>query len=44
MEESIDRAFNQVCDNVIVAGDFNINVLNSDTNKMSRLITYNAEQ
>ncbi len=33
MEESIDRVFDQVCDNVLVAGDFNINVLNSDTNK-----------
>ncbi len=45
MEESIDRVFDQVCDNVLVAGDFNINVLNSDSNKISRLITsYNAEQ
>ncbi len=45
LEESIDRAFNQTCDNIIVAGDFNINVLNSNSNKMSRLITsYNAEQ
>ncbi len=45
LEESIDRAFNQVCENIIVAGDFNINVLNSNTNKMSRLISsYNADQ
>ncbi len=45
LEESIDRAFNQVCENIIVAGDFNINVQQSNSNKMSRLITsYNAEQ
>ncbi len=45
LEETIDRAFNQVCDNIIVSGDFNINVHNSDANKISRLITsYDAEQ
>ncbi len=31
MEESIDRAFNTNCENVLIAGDFNINVLHSDS-------------
>ncbi len=45
LEESIDRAFNQSCENIIIAGDFNMNVQHSNTNKISRLITsYNAEQ
>ncbi len=45
LQESIDRAFNQVCDNILVTGDFNINVHNSTSNKISRLISsYNAEQ
>ncbi len=35
LEESIDRAFNQTCDNLLVAGDFNINVENSTYNKMN---------
>ncbi len=45
LEESIDRAFNQTCDNILVAGDFNINVQHSVSNKIDRLIaSYNAEQ
>ncbi len=44
-EESIDRAFSQPCDNILVAGDFNINIQHSVSNKISRLIaSYNAEQ
>ncbi len=38
LEETIDRAFNQVCDNIIVSGDFNINVHNSGANKISDLL------
>ncbi len=45
LQESIDRAFNQICDNILITGDFNINVQNSTANKISRLISsYNAEQ
>ncbi len=45
LEESIDRAFNETCDNILVAGDFNINIQNSTSNKITRLISsYNAEQ
>ncbi|MES9882168.1 MAG: endonuclease/exonuclease/phosphatase family protein [Sedimenticola sp.] len=45
LEECIDRVFNQACENVIIAGDFNINVHNSNSNKISRLVSsYNAEQ
>ncbi|XP_053402799.1 uncharacterized protein LOC128558047 [Mercenaria mercenaria] len=45
LEQSIDQAFNQPCDNILVAGDFNINILNTQTNKISNLISsYQAEQ
>ena len=45
MEQSIDLAFNSNCDNILVAGDFNINIQHSTNNKMSRLIhSYNAHQ
>ena len=45
LEESIDRAFSQRCENVIITGDFNIDMSNSSSNKMSRLISsYNATQ
>ncbi len=45
LEQSIDQAFSKSCDNILVAGDFNINVQNSVANKISRLISsYNSEQ
>lgn len=45
LEQSIDQAFNHLCDNILVTGDFNINIEASPSNKMSRLISsYNAEQ
>lgn len=45
MEHSIDLAFNQHFDNIIVTGDFNINVSASPNNRMDRLIdSYNAHQ
>ncbi len=45
LEESIDRAFNQPADNILVTGDFNIDILNGTPNKINRLITsYSAEQ
>ncbi len=45
LEDSIDRAFSQNCHNILVTGDFNINVQNSTSNRISRLISsYNAEQ
>lgn len=45
MEQSIDLAFSQTCDNVLLTGDFNLNLLNSQSNKINRLLnSYNAEQ
>ncbi|XP_045166981.2 uncharacterized protein LOC123530276 [Mercenaria mercenaria] len=45
LEQSIDQAFNQSCDNILVTGDFNINVLNTTSNKITNLMaSYNAEQ
>ena len=37
-EKSVDQAFNTHCDNLLVAGDFNVNIQPSSSNKMSRLI------
>ena len=45
LEQSIVQAFNTNCDNLLVAGDFNVNIQPSSSNKMSRLISsYNAHQ
>ena len=45
LEQSIDQAFNTNCDNLLVAGDFNVNIQPSSSNKVSRLISsYNARQ
>ena len=45
LEQSIDQAFNTNWDNILVAGDFNVNIQPSFSNKMSRLISsYNANQ
>ncbi len=45
LEESIDRAFNQRVDNILVTGDFNIDILKGTPNKINRLTTsYSAEQ
>ena len=45
LEQSIDQAFNTNCDNLLVAGDFNVNIQPSSSNKVSRLISsYNAHQ
>lgn len=44
IEHSIDQAFSVNCDNIIVTGDFNINVQHT-SNKLSRLISsYNGHQ
>lgn len=45
MEHSLDQAFNQHVDNILVAGDFNINISLNSSNKMCRLIdSLNSEQ
>ena len=45
LEQSIDQAFNTNCDTLLVAGDFNVNIQPSSSNKVSRLISsYNAHQ
>jgi hypothetical protein len=45
LEQSIDQAFSERSDNILIAGDFNINFLNSYSNKLSNLIaSYNVEQ
>lgn len=45
MEHSLDQAFNQHIDNILVAGDFNININSNLSNRMSRLIdSLNSEQ
>ena len=38
MEHSLDQAFNQHIDNILVAGDFNININSNRSNRKSRLI------
>lgn len=44
MEECIDQAFTSN-GQVVIGGDFNINMMSSDSNKLSRLIaSYNAHQ
>ncbi len=35
LQESVDRAFNQTCDNILVTGDFNINIHNN-TSKQNK--------
>lgn len=45
LEYLLDQALNQHVDNILVAGDFNINVLANPSNKMTRLIhSLNCEQ
>ena len=45
MEQSIDQAFSQNFDNIIVTGDFNMNLLGANSNKITNLFSsYNAEQ
>ena len=45
MEHSLDQAFNQHIDNILVAGDFNININSNPSNRMCRLIdALNSEQ
>ena len=45
LEQSIDQAFTALYDNVLVTGDFNINIKGNESNKMSRLIqSYNEKQ
>lgn len=45
LEQSIDQAFSQTVDNVLITGDFNVNILTSPRNRMSNLVnSYNAEQ
>lgn len=45
MEHSDDKAFNEQYDNILVTGDFKIDISASPSKKMSRLIaSYNAEQ
>jgi len=45
LEESIDRAYSIHSNNIIVTGDFNINILHSHQNKMSLLISsFNSVQ
>ena len=45
IEESFDRAYNTNIDNVIILGDFNINMDQIHDNKLSRLISsYNSHQ
>ena len=39
MEHSLDQAFNQLIDNILVAGDFNININSNPYNRMSNLLT-----
>ena len=40
LEQSIDQAFNTNFDNLLVTGDFNVNIQPSSSIKMSRLISY----
>ncbi|XP_045166980.2 uncharacterized protein LOC123530274 [Mercenaria mercenaria] len=45
MEHSLDQAFNGHFDDILVTGDFNVNILASPSSRMSRLIdSYNAKQ
>ena len=46
MEHSLDQAFNQHIDNnILVTGDFNININSNPSNRISRLIvSLNSEQ
>ena len=39
LEQSIDQAFNTKFDNLLVTGDFNVNIQPSSSIKMSRLIS-----
>ena len=45
MEHSLDQAFSGHYDNILVTGDFNMNIEASQSNKICRLInSYNATQ
>ena len=45
MGQSIDQAFFQIFDNIIVTRDFNMNLLGANSNKITNLFSlYNAEQ
>ena len=45
MEHSLDQAFNQHIDNILVAGDYNSNINSNPSNRMSWLIDpLNSEQ
>ena len=45
LEQSFDQAFNLSFDNILITGDFNINLLTHNADKMNHLITsYQAEQ
>ncbi len=45
LEESFDRAYNTLNDNIIITGDFNINVLGHQPSKIENLIlSYNFTQ
>ena len=45
MEHSLDQAFNQHIDNILVAGDYNSNINSNPSNRMSRLKdSLNSEQ
>ena len=44
LEHSINQAFSQTCDTIIVTGDFSINIMASQSNTISKLMTSHAEQ
>ncbi|KAH3729400.1 hypothetical protein DPMN_055369 [Dreissena polymorpha] len=45
MEQSLDQAFDGQFDNILVTGDFNINLLTNHSNRLTNLMdSYNTVQ
>ncbi|XP_045210645.2 uncharacterized protein LOC123562055 [Mercenaria mercenaria] len=45
LEHSIDQAFNEPCDDILITGDFNTDVLLNPSNRLDRFMSsYNAHQ